>query len=115
MAEPLASDFLRPVEPGKARVELRLLVTAAEREIVFDRQAAARRLAEGRRHRFAPRRGPVAPGFEVAHAPSPARRSTRTSSQNRLLPCSIARLRARRMWRRTEGHTSELQSLQSIS
>src|SRR3546814_19004580 len=99
MAKPLAADVLRPVDTGKARVELRLLVTAAEREIVFDRQAAARRLADGRRHRFAPRRGPVAPGFEVAHAPSPARRPPRTFSQNRLLPRSLARLRSRRLTR----------------
>ena len=99
MAEPLSAQIGRPVDAGESRVELRLLIPAAEREILFDRQALACRLAELRHHRLAPCGGLGAPAFQIAHAPSPAKRSTRTSSQNRVLPCSSARLRARRMWR----------------
>src|SRR3546814_13130299 len=99
MAESLAAEFLGPVDAGEARVELRLLIAAAEREVLLDAQPLARRLAEGRHHRFAPGRGPGTPGFEIAHAASPARRSTRTSSQNTRLPCSPTRLGARRLGR----------------
>src|SRR3546814_19333734 len=68
MAESLAAEFLGPVDAGEARVELRLLIAAAEREVLLDAQPLARRLAEGRHPRFAQGRGPGTPGFDIPHS-----------------------------------------------
>lgn len=97
MAKALSAEVGRPVDASEARIEFRLLIAASEREILFDAQALAGRLAERGRDGFAPGCGLRAIGFEIAHAASPARRSTNISSQNRLLPCSSASVRARRI------------------
>src|SRR3546814_10703484 len=56
VAEALAAKIGRPVNPGIARVEFRLLVTAAEREIFLDGQPLACGLSECWNHRLAPGR-----------------------------------------------------------
>src|SRR3546814_19805417 len=68
----------------------RLLITAAEREIFLDGQPLARGLSECWNHRLTPGRRFGTVGFEIGHAASPASRSTSTSSQKKLLPCSSA-------------------------
>src|SRR3546814_2790474 len=96
-AEALAAIFDRPVDARIARGETLLEIGAAEREILFLAQARARGAAEARRDRSQPGARSFAIGFDVAHAAFSRRRSTRTSSQKKRLPCSTARLRARRM------------------
>src|SRR3546814_20887792 len=91
VAKALAAEVGRPVDAGIARVEFRLLITAAEREIFLDGQPLARGLSECWNHRLTPGRRFGTVGFAIGHAASPASRSTSTSSQKKLLPCSSAR------------------------
>src|SRR3546814_14288611 len=99
VAEALTAKIGRPVNPGIARVEFRLLVTAAEREIFLVGQPLACGLSECWNHPLAPGRRLGEIGFSIGQAASPASRSTSPSSQTIHSPCSRASVRERRLYR----------------
>ena len=109
VAETLAAEFDRPVDPGKASVKARGHVSPTKRKVFLDRQAAARVAAELRRDRSQPSARGIAICVKIGHCAASRACSSRSkcavssetsrSSHHIRLPCSIARLRARRMCR----------------
>ncbi len=101
MCQALATHFRWPIDSGKACVEARFEIAATKLKLFVVAQLRLCSFAIGRRYRFKPPASACAKLFEIAHAASPSAsmQSTSTSSQNSMLPCSIARLRERRIWR----------------